>query len=83
VNTLGNSGFGILDTDGVINQDIGLFKNFRAGERFAVQFRSEFFNIFNHANFKAPVNQVESPNFGRVLSALDGRIIQFGLKTTW
>lgn len=34
--------------------DLSLFKDFKISERFRLQFRSEFFNIFNHPNFNAP-----------------------------
>jgi hypothetical protein len=34
--------------------DFSLFKNFQITERFRAEFRSEFFNIFNHPNFNAP-----------------------------
>jgi hypothetical protein len=37
--------------------DFSLFKNFQLNERFNLEFRTEFFNIFNHPNFN-------SPNFG-------------------
>ena len=45
-----------------------------------VQFRTEFFNAFNHANFDLPDNFVGSPTLGRINSAQDPRRIQFGLK---
>jgi hypothetical protein len=31
-----------------------MFKDFKLSERFLVQFRAEFFNVFNHPNFNAP-----------------------------
>ena len=45
-----------------------------------MQFRAEFFNIFNNVNFNAPNSNVASAQFGRITSALDPRILQFGLK---
>jgi len=83
LNTLGNSGFHILDTDGLVNQDLGLIKNFAVREPLKVQFRAEFFNLFNHPNFGRPNIGVESALFGRVLSTLPARIMQFGLKFYW
>lgn len=50
----GNSGVGILEGPGFANTDFSLFKNFAITERFKVQFRSEFFNIFNTPNFGRP-----------------------------
>ncbi|MCI0628742.1 MAG: TonB-dependent receptor [Acidobacteria bacterium] len=82
-NTLGNSGLNILETDGVINQDFGLMKNFQLAERLRMQFRFEAFNLLNHANYRAPINSLENPSFGRVLGALPSRNLQFGLKFNW
>lgn len=82
-NTLGNSGWHVLDSDGVINQDLGIIKHFPIREQVNVEFRTEFFNLFNHPNFRVPNNTVENPLFGRVLGALDGRIIQFGARVQW
>lgn len=62
------------------NVDFSLAKNFPMGERFRLQFRSEFFNVFNHPNFGTPVYTAGSPQFGQILKAADPRIIQFALK---
>ena len=45
-----------------------------------IQFRAEFFNLFNHPNFDLPEGNLASPDFGRVQSAKDSRQIQFGLR---
>jgi hypothetical protein len=42
--------------------------------------RAEFFNLFNTPNFDQPNIFFGTPGFGRILSARDGREIQFGLK---
>jgi hypothetical protein len=47
----GNSGVGILPGPGQFNFDTTLSKQFKASERVNVQFRAEFFNLFNHAQF--------------------------------
>ena len=39
---------------GLQRLDFSTFKDFQLGERFNLQFRSEFFNILNHPNFNAP-----------------------------
>ena len=52
----------------------------RLGERRRIQFRSEVFNAFNHANFGPPNIARESSGFGQILTAAPARIIQFGLK---
>src|SRR5262249_4426649 len=83
LNTYGNSGSNILDSDGLINQDLALIKNFGLaflGEGGNLQFRAEFFNIFNHPNFRPPTANIQSATVGIVSSTLDARIIQFALK---
>lgn len=77
----GNVGRNTLIGDGVNNLDLGLFKNFDLGEERRLQFRAEFFNVANHANFGLPVRNRSSSAFGSVqqTSTLN-RQIQFGLK---
>jgi hypothetical protein len=60
--------------------DFGLIKATRLTERANMEFRAEFFNLFNHANFGAPNVTMSLGNFGQVTSAADPRFIQFGLK---
>jgi len=55
-------------------------KNTALTERMNLQFRAEFFNLFNHPNLNLPDNFLGSPTFGRISSARDPRHIQFGLK---
>ncbi len=77
----GNVGNNTMIADGVVNFDLGLFKNFRVREGFTIQFRTEFFNAFNHANFGTPVRNANSGTFGRVQETTTlNRQIQFGLK---
>jgi hypothetical protein len=45
-----------------------------------LQFRSEFFNIFNHTNFGFPDPNISSATFGRITTTLPARQIQFALK---
>ena len=45
-----------------------------------VQFRAEFFNIFNNVNFRLPDNDINSPTFGYITAAQPGRIVQLALK---
>ena len=76
----GNSGRNIVDGPGYQNVNFSLVKNTALWESATIQFRTEFFNLFNHPNFGLPDNFVGSPSFGRVLSADSPRRIQFGLK---
>jgi len=63
--------------------DISAIKNFVPVERLRVQFRAEFFNIFNHPNFGTPDMSITDKQAGAISSAYDGRDIQFGLKLIW
>ncbi|MBI2822998.1 MAG: hypothetical protein HYX74_12315, partial [Acidobacteria bacterium] len=73
---------------GLATFDLSILKNFSMGERAAVQFRSEFFNILNRANFSAPlrtrtafVRGAPSGSFGQILETnTTARQIQFALK---
>jgi hypothetical protein len=56
------SGRNIANGSGFWNMDMGILKSFTLTERVKLQFRSEFFNVFNHANFENPRNaSVGSP----------------------
>ena len=76
----GNTGKGFLGGPGLFNWDMGVFKNFPLTERWKLQFRGEFFNTFNRANFQNPVTTVSGAGFGTILSANDPRILQLALK---
>ena len=79
--TFGNSGVGILRSDGIINADLSLLRNFSLpGEGRRIQFRAEFFNLGNHANFGVPGRVFGASGFGVVSSAGPGRRIQLGLR---
>jgi hypothetical protein len=84
--------FGSLGRNVVIgprfdNVDFSIIKNTQLGESVNVQFRAEFFDVFNHANFGRPGNVVGTPSFGRITSTRfptgesgSSRQIQFALK---
>jgi hypothetical protein len=76
----GNSGVGIMRGPGFAIVDLTLAKNFSVSETNYFQFRTEFFNAFNRANFDPPDVRAESTGFGQILSARNARIIQFALK---
>lgn len=79
---LGNAGRNIVTGPGFNNFDVSLIKNFKIKEDVNVEFRAEFFNLFNHPNFDLPVNNIVSPDFGGVLNTKPNseRQLQFGLK---
>jgi hypothetical protein len=51
--TDGNAGVGICSGPPTRNVDVGLDKNFKVTEHITVQFRMEFFNLFNHPQYTA------------------------------
>src|SRR5207248_9894808 len=50
----GNAGVGIIRGPGQTNTDFSIAKTTQVGEKQSVQFRSEFFNLFNHPQFALP-----------------------------
>ncbi len=78
--TLGNSGRNILRGPRFFNTDFAVIKNTPILERVNLQFRAEFFNLWNNVNFSAPNATRSSQQFGRITSAGDPRILQFALK---
>jgi hypothetical protein len=73
-----------LEGPGISNWDISLVKDTRFNERLLLQFRSEFFNTFNHPQFGLPNGTLNSGIFGVITSLRhDPREIQFGLKLLW
>ena len=89
----GNSGVGIVRGPHQLNFDFSIQKMIKIGERHSLQFRTEFFNIFNHAQFALP-GYTAAPNnfanngplfvngsFGTITStSVNPRLMQFGLR---
>lgn len=71
----GNLGRNTFRGPGLDSQNMTLIKKFAITERVALQFRGEFFNIFNHRNFGNPVSNMSSPSFGQNTSDPGGRQI--------
>jgi hypothetical protein len=96
-NLRGNAGRNILSGPGLSNLDFSVFKNnyvTRISETFNVQFRAEFFNVLNHANFSVPITPDNTDIFDSTGSATGvtglltsttttAREIQFALKVSW
>jgi hypothetical protein len=70
----GNSGIGIVRGPHQLNFDFQAGKIFKIGERQAIQFRAEFFNLFNHAQFAIPgyTTQAAFANNGTLFSSSCG-----------
>ena len=91
-NLLGNGGRNEVYGPGMVNFDFSLFKDNKVKENLNLQFRAEFFNLFNHSNFQAPVDnsvffdQTGAPIGGAGsldLTSTKNREIQFALKLTF
>jgi hypothetical protein len=79
--TYGNLGRNTMRADGTHNLDLGIYKDFLTRETQRLQFRAEFFNALNHANFGVPYNYVNVTSLaGVVTTAGPARTIQFALK---
>ena len=81
--TFGNTGRTLsnLRGPGVNNWDFALFKNTALTERVRLQFRTEFFNLFNRVQFQIPITTVGVPQFGVIsLQANNPRLIQMALR---
>jgi Carboxypeptidase regulatory-like domain len=79
----GNSAVGIISGPGQFNFDMALLKTTKIWEHGTLQFRAEFFNIFNHPQFDPPfgVDASTPSTFGVITStSTTPRVIQFGLK---
>ena len=81
IGTFGSSGRNIVPGPGMAVVNTTLAKYFNVYRETKLQFRAEFFNLTNHPNFiAARSDSVTSGTFGRITSADDPRILQFGLK---
>lgn len=81
--TFGNEGRNNLTGPPFKNLDFITYKDFLFTERIRLQFRAEFFNIFNHPSFGLPDTTVTDANFGVITSTANpnaNREIQFALK---
>jgi hypothetical protein len=89
--TYGNLGRDTFIGPGLATFDFSLLKDTKMTEKLGLQFRAEFFNILNHANFNTPnliaftsATGAPSPTAGVITStSTTSRQIQFGLKLIW
>ncbi len=87
VTRFGSLGRNVVIGPGFSNTDFSVIKNMKIGEQLKMQFRVEFFDLFNHANFGAPGIVVGTPAFGQITSTRfptgesgSSRQIQFAVK---
>jgi hypothetical protein len=78
---IGNSPRTICCGPHVSNTDFAILKTFGISETKRVDFRAEFFNLFNHTQFFNPDGSFsDGSQFGQVTQARDPRLMQFALK---
>jgi hypothetical protein len=84
-NPFGNTARNFLYGPGQKNMDFSVVKFIPITERVRGEFRTEFFNIFNWANFANPNNNIAVPStFGRITATSAGpRVIQFAFKVNF
>jgi len=89
--TLGNLQRDFMTGPGTVNTNYSVHKETVIKEQVRLQFRAEFFNLFNHANFALPNANVfvqtangggaPNPTFGKITATTTAsRQIQFALK---
>ena len=83
----GNLGRNVVIGPTFNNTDFSITKNTKFGDALWLQFRTEIFDVFNHANFGQPGNVAGSPSFGRITNTRfptgesgSSRQIQFALR---
>jgi Carboxypeptidase regulatory-like domain len=85
IGQLGNAARVPVTGPGFVNTDFSVIKQFVLPRKeMGLNFRAEFFNLFNHAQFGLPVNDVSAVGFGSVNSTVNNpRLVQFALKLTF
>ena len=87
----GDAGRNSLVGPRFVNFNFSIFKDFAITERYKLQFRTEFFNIFNHTNLGLPNPNFDQGGAGQIrttinqaqLTAQTSRLVQFALKLTF
>ena len=82
---IGYLGEGMFKSPRFFQTDFSLIKKTRVSETANVEFRAEFFNFFNNANFIVPqVNlDLDSSQFGRITDTYPARLVQLTMRVTW
>jgi hypothetical protein len=76
----GNAGRNVVIGPGAVNWNAAAMKEFPIREKSKLQFRADFFNVFNQVNLGNPNVTFSNGNFGKITSAAAPRQLQFGLK---
>jgi hypothetical protein len=80
--TFGNAGRNLVNGPGNNIFDMALHRRFPIGERGALEFRAEAFNMFNHPNWGVPLGYADfaPPSFGGIVGVGDPRRLQFAMR---
>jgi hypothetical protein len=82
--TYGTLGRNAIRGPSRVNFDLAIGKTTSFfGERLRTEFRAEFFNLPNLAQFNNPILAIDSPLFGQVTTTGDPRIMQFALRVNF
>jgi outer membrane receptor protein involved in Fe transport len=81
--TFGSAGNSLIRGPGFFNTDLSFGKRFTIGEKLKLQFRAEFFNVFNNTQWSTVGTTFGSATFGQITAARDPRITQLGLHLTF
>ena len=88
----GNVSRNLFEGPGQTNVDFGVMKSFPVGESRRIQFRADFFNLFNHAQFNLPSSNIQFSDGLATSSAVgtigsdsnrNPRLIQLALRFDW
>ncbi|MGA2050912.1 MAG: hypothetical protein ABSG96_24710, partial [Terracidiphilus sp.] len=81
---LGNASRVPVSGPDFVNSDFSAIKDFRFHGEMGLNFRAEFFNLFNHTQYGSPVNDKNAPGFGVLTSTVNNpRLVQFAVKLSF
>ncbi len=84
VRTYGTQARNSLRAPSLYNLNLAVSKKTQLfSERSQLEFRADFFNLLNHAEFGIPNNNINSHTFGQILSTVDPRIIQLAVRISF
>ena len=67
-----------------VNSDFSVIKQFPLPREMGLNFRAEFFNLFNHPEFGLPISDINQPGFGSVNSTVNNpRLVQLALRLSF
>ena len=79
----GNAPRGGFSGPANVSTDLAILKDVNLTETMRIQFRGEFFNVFNQVNFSNPIGSIANARFGQITGSAAGRTVQLGFKFLW